>query len=51
MPNYNPKGLVMKMVALVLELDKYKKAYENMKAENEFLKSLIQTKLPFEART
>lgn len=47
---FRPGGIVMMIVELVLELDKYKKAYKKTKAENEFLRDLLQTKQPFEAR-
>jgi len=50
MKPFNPDGPVMTIVNLVLELDKYKKAYKKAKAENECLKRLIQTKQSFEVR-
>jgi len=50
MKTFNPKGLIMKMVKLSLELKKYKEAYKKLKLENEILRSLIQTEQSFEAR-
>lgn len=50
MPFFPKNSLVMKIVELVLEKEKYKKLYQKEKADNECLKSLIQTKSPFEVR-
>ena len=50
MKPFNPNGLVMMIVNLVSELDRYKKAYRQVKADNECLKNLLQTKQSFEVR-
>lgn len=50
MKAFEKNGAVMKIVELVLELDKYKKAYKKLKAENELLRALVQTKQRFEVR-
>jgi len=46
----NPDGAVMKIVELVLELVKYKKAYRKLEYENKFLRERLQIKPKFEVR-
>jgi hypothetical protein len=47
---FGKNSTAMLIVELVLELEKYKKAYKQQKADNECLKQLLQTKQKFEAR-
>ncbi len=47
---FDKNSTAMLIVDLVLELEKYKKAYKRQKADNECLKQLLQTKKKFEVR-
>ncbi len=47
---FDKNSTAMLIVDLVLELEKYKKAYKQQKADNECLKRLLQTKQNFEVR-
>lgn len=47
---FSPNGAVMKIVEIVIELEKYKQELKKLKAENELLRDLIQTKQRFEVR-
>ena len=47
---FGKNSTAMLIVELVLELEKYKKAYRQQKADNACLKRLLQTKQNFEAR-
>ncbi len=50
MSPFSKKSPVAMIVNLVLELDRYKKENAKLKADNECLKSLLQTKQVFEVR-